>query len=88
MDTISFTHARRHLAGTMDRVCQDRTAVIITHRQQEPVVMLSLTDYQALEETAHLLRSPANARRLLASVRELETGGGRKQEFPDGPDHR
>ena len=58
----------------MERVCSDHLPVIITRKRQAPVVMISLEDYQALEETLYLLGSPANARRLLDSVAELETG--------------
>jgi len=72
MDTISYTAARANLAKAMEKVCSDHAPVIITHKSQAPVVMLSLEDYQALEETAYLLHSPANARRLLESIAELE----------------
>ncbi len=54
----------------------EHAPVIITRKNQRSVVLLSLEDYQALEETAYLLRSPKNVRRLLESVAELESGGG------------
>ena len=76
MDAISYSAARANLAKTMDRVCEDHSALIITRKGESSVVMLSLEDYQALEETAYLLRSPANARRLLQAVDELAAGGG------------
>ena len=76
MKAITYTAARANLARTMDRVCQDHEPIIITRNSDQSVVMLSLDDYSALEETAYLLRSPANARRLLESVAELEQGGG------------
>ena len=76
MDAISYTRARSHLAETMDKVCDDHAPVIITRKNQRSVVMMSLEDYQALEETTYLLRSPKNARRLLESIAELEAGGG------------
>lgn len=66
METITYTAARANLAKTMQQVCDDHEPVIITRQQESPVVMLSLEDYQSLEETAYLLRSPKNARRLLA----------------------
>ncbi len=88
MDAVSYTHARQNLAGTMAKVCRDREPVIITRRRDEAVVMLSLADYEALEETAHLLRSPANAERLLAAIRELEAGAGRERELSDDADLR
>jgi antitoxin YefM len=81
MDAITYTHARSNLAKTMEKVCDDHTPVIITRKNQRAVVMLSLEDYEALEETAYLLRSPKNARRLLESVAELESGGGAEREL-------
>ena len=81
MDAITYTHARSNLAKTMDKVCDDHTMVIITRKNQHAVVMISLEDYQALEEPAYLLRSPKNARRLLESVTQLESGGGTEREL-------
>ncbi|MDQ1351432.1 MAG: antitoxin YefM [Acidobacteriota bacterium] len=74
MDTISYSNVRENLARTMKKVCVDHTPVIITRRQEEPVVLLSLDDYQSLEETAYLLRSPKNAARLVQAVEEIEAG--------------
>ncbi len=79
MDAISYSAARAQLASTMDRVCEDHAPLIITRNGQPSVVMMSLEDYKALEETAYLLRSPANAQRLLASIAQLETGMGKEQ---------
>jgi antitoxin YefM len=86
MDAITYTHARQHLAKTMDQVCGDEDPVIITRRGGEAVVLLSLSSYEALEETAYLLRSPANARRLLESLRQLEAGQGQAHELVDEAD--
>ena len=61
MQTINYTTARAHLAETMDRVNEDRAPLLVTRQKGEPVVMMSLAEYNALEETAYLLRSPANA---------------------------
>ena len=76
MDAISYTVARANLAKTMERVCNDHDPVIITRKRESPVVMMSLEDYQAMEETTYLLRSPANALDLLESIAELEAGKG------------
>ena len=65
MDTITYSAARANLASTMDRVCNDHEALIITRNGDQSVVMLSLEDFQALQETAYLLRNPTNAKRLL-----------------------
>ena len=83
MDAITYTAARANLARTMDRVCEDHDPIIITRNSEQAVVMLSMEDYSALTETAYLLRSPANARRLLESVAELEQGGGTARELTD-----
>lgn len=76
MDTITYTTIRSNLAQTMSKVCDDHAPVIITRKTAPAVVMMSLEDFQALEETAYLLRSPKNARRLLESIGELAAGGG------------
>ncbi|MCP9886720.1 type II toxin-antitoxin system prevent-host-death family antitoxin [Cyanobium sp. ATX 6A2] len=84
MDAISYTAARANLAGTMSRVCDDHEPVVITRRGEPAVVMLSLEDFKALEETAYLLRSPANAQRLLQSIAALEAGRGKERELSSG----
>ena len=83
MDAISYTAARANLASTMDRVCADHEALIITRNGEQSVVMVSLADYKALEETAYLLRTPANARRLLAATEQLAAGGGRERKLAE-----
>jgi len=72
MDAISYTAARANLSKTMEQVCNDHAPTIITRKWKPPVVMLSLEDFQAMEETSYLLRSPANARNLLESITKLE----------------
>ncbi|WP_297809486.1 type II toxin-antitoxin system prevent-host-death family antitoxin [uncultured Methylophaga sp.] len=79
MDAISYTAARTNLAKTMQQVCDDHSPVIITRSKSESVVMLSLEDYEALQETAYLMRAPNNAKRLLESINELEKGGGKEK---------
>ncbi|MCA9970978.1 MAG: type II toxin-antitoxin system prevent-host-death family antitoxin [Anaerolineales bacterium] len=76
MEAINYTVARQTLAQRMDQVCDDHTPLIITRQNNRSVVLLSLEDYQALEETAYLLRSPKNAKRLMESILELESGRG------------
>jgi antitoxin YefM len=83
MDAITYTTARARLAETMDRVCEDHEAIIITRNGQQAVVMMSLDDYKALEETAYLLRSPKNARRLLAAIADLEEGRGKERSLTE-----
>jgi len=81
MDAISYTAVRANLSKTMERVCNDHAPIIITRKRESPVVMLSLEDYQAMEETVYLLRSPANARNLLESIATLEEGKGIEREL-------
>lgn len=83
MDAISYTSARANLARTMDRVCNDHEALIITRNGEQSVVMLSLEDFKALEETAHLLRTPANAKRLLSAVAQLNAGNGIERKLAE-----
>jgi antitoxin YefM len=77
MDAITYSTARAKLADTMDRVCDDHEPIIITRNGQQAVVMMSLDDFKALEETSYLLRSPKNAQRLLESMAALASGKGK-----------
>ncbi len=81
MDAISYSTARAKLADTMDRVCNDHEAIMITRSGQQAVVMMSLDNFNALEETSYLLRSPKNARRLLESIASLEAGNGQERNL-------
>jgi len=81
MDAISYTSARANLAATMNKVCENHEPMIITRNSEQSVVMISLDDYKALEETSYLLRSPKNAQRLLSSIAQLETGQGTVQSL-------
>ena len=81
MESISYTSARSNLAKTMDMVCEDHAPIAITRKGEGAVVMMSMEDYQALEETAYLLRSPKNLRRLLSAMNELEGGKGTVREL-------
>lgn len=76
MDAITYSTARANLASTMDKVCQEHEPLIITRNGEQSVVMLSLEDFKALEETAYLLRSPSNTKRLMSAIEQLEAGKG------------
>jgi len=80
---ITYTAARQNLAKTMENVCKDHAPVIITRKTTDSVVMMSLEDYEALEETAYLLRSPKNTRRLIESIVQLEDGKGAERDLLD-----
>ena len=81
MKAITYTAARQNLAKTMEEVCKDHAPVIVTRKKSDSVVIMSLEDYAALEETAYLLRSPKNTRRLIESVVQLEDGKGTEREL-------
>ncbi len=83
MDAIPYTRLRANLANEMDRVCEDHAPLIVTRKASSSVVMISLDDYTALEETSYLLRSPKNARRLLESLAEIERGGGTERNLAE-----
>ncbi|WP_406378223.1 type II toxin-antitoxin system Phd/YefM family antitoxin [Streptomyces sp. NBC_00197] len=81
MKTMTYSESRARYAEVLNSVTDDREEVVITRAGHEPVVIVSLEDYESLKETAYLLRSPANAGRLLASIDELENGGGIVREL-------
>ena len=81
MKAITYTAARQNLAKTMEEVCKDHAPIIVTRKKSDSVVIMSLEDYAALEETAYLLRSPNNIRRLIESVVQLEDGKGTEREL-------
>ena len=74
MDVVTYSRARQDLARLMDKVSDDRSPLIVTRRGGKAVVVLSLEEYRGMEETLYLMRSPANARRLLRSIRAAERG--------------
>ena len=73
---MAFTESRANYAATLDAVVNDREEIVVTRAGHDPVVIVSLADYESLKETAYLLRSPRNAARLLAAIENLESGGG------------
>jgi len=83
MEAISYTNARQNLAKTMEKVCQDHSPVIVTRKKNDSVVIMSFDDYKALEETAYLLRSPKNTRRLIESISQLENDKGTERDLID-----
>ena len=83
MRTMTYSESRAKYAETLSAVVDDREEVIITRAGHDPVVMVALDDYESLKETAYLLRSPENARRLLASIDRLEHGGGTVRELTE-----
>lgn len=80
MRTMTYSESRANYAATLNAVIDDREEIVITRAGHDPVVIVSLEDYEALKETAYLLRSPANARRLLDSIDRLEAGEGLERD--------
>ncbi|MEU2578009.1 type II toxin-antitoxin system Phd/YefM family antitoxin [Streptomyces anulatus] len=76
MRTMTYTESRATYAETLSAVVDDREEVVVTRAGHEPVVIVALDEYESLKETAYQIRSPENARRLLASIDRLENGGG------------
>lgn len=81
MNALTFSYARKNLAEVMRTVSDDHTPVVVTHQNAKPVVIMSLEDYQSLEETRYLLRNPTGANRLLEAVEELRAGKGEIREL-------
>jgi len=76
MTQVSFTDLRANMARHFDRVEADRTELVVTRQNHEPLVVMALSELEGLRETLHLLSTPANADRLLRSIEELNVGRG------------
>jgi antitoxin YefM len=74
MQTVSYSEARQNLATIMSKVVEDFSPIIITRAKNENCVLMSMAEYESLQETAYLLRSPANAKRLMESIAQAEQG--------------
>jgi antitoxin YefM len=83
MKTMTYSESRANYAATLDSVLDDREEVVITRAGKDPVVIVSLDDYQSLKEAAYLLRSPENVRRLLGAIENLESGAGAEHELSE-----
>lgn len=83
MEAVAYSVVRRHLVKTMEHVCDDHEPVIITRKSARSVVMMSLEDYNAIQETAYLLRSPANAANLRASIQQYGKGKAQERDLLD-----
>ena len=76
MNVMTYISVQQNFAQVMESVCNDQEPVIITDEHTHSVVMISLDDYNSMEETAYLSRSPKNAERLMQAINEIEDGGG------------
>ncbi|HEV2532040.1 type II toxin-antitoxin system prevent-host-death family antitoxin [Phenylobacterium sp.] len=81
MKVLNYSDTRARLKDVMDQVVEDRTPVVVTRKRGEAVVMVSLADWNAMEETLHLMSQPANAHRLTEAIRQLEADGGSEHDL-------
>lgn len=86
MKAISYTKARSNLAYTMEEVIENHAPIIITRQEKKPVVLISLEDYEAIEETLYLMRNPYNAKKLMESVKQFENGEFEEMELIEDED--
>jgi len=83
MKTVNYSEARQNFASVMNETIDDRAPILITRQKGTPCVLMSLDEYEALEETAYLLRSPANARHLMDSIAQLKAGRGTERTLAE-----
>jgi antitoxin YefM len=81
MAHVSYSELRTNLASYMEEVCDDRAPLVVTRQNARSVVIMSEQDYEGLMETVHLLKSPANAARLLRSIKDADRGKLKKREI-------
>ena len=83
MKVFNFSESRAALKSIMDDVCADHEPAVVTRQRGEPVVLLSLKDYNSIMETMYLQSSPANAQHLAESIAQLKSGKARVRQFID-----
>jgi antitoxin YefM len=83
MGIVSFTEFRANLAKHFDKVEDDHDELIVTRKGREPVVVMSLSDFESWKETLYLLSSPANAERLRKSIAQMDAGKGVEHDLID-----
>jgi antitoxin YefM len=83
MDVVTYSDARKNFKAIMDRVVDDCDHTVITRQRGEAVVMVSLSEWNSIQETAHLLSSPKNAARLAASIAQMNAGKGIEVDWPE-----
>ena len=81
MDVMTYTDARASFKDVMDRVIHDHVEVVVTRKNREAIVMISLDEYNAIQETLHLQKSPKNVKRLHSSIAQLTAGQGKEREI-------
>ena len=86
MRTMTFSEARNNFKEVLDRVAEDHVATLIKRRDAEDAVVMSLSDYNSLQETMYLLSTPANARHLMESIAQLRAGKGKVRKLVEAAD--
>ncbi len=81
MNILTYSEARASFKAVMDSVCSDHEPTVVTRVNGQHVVMLSLEDFNSMQETMHLLSSPKNATRLMESIQQLKAGQARSRDF-------
>ncbi len=81
MEAVNYSTFRQRLTESMDKVERDRAPLLITRRNGTSAVLMSLDEYNAYMETAHLASSSRNAKRLNRAIAELESGQGKVHEL-------
>ena len=81
MDYVNYTDFRKNLAGLLDKVNDDCAPILITRQNGKPAVLMSLDDFRSYDETAYLLASPENAKRLYESIEDMEAGNGIQRDL-------
>ena len=81
MDAITDTEFQKNFTAVMNQVCDDHAPIIMTRESEPPVVIISLEDYNAIEETLYLLQSPKNAERLTKALQELKQENYQKHDL-------
>ena len=81
MQTVTYSEARENLDAVMDKAASDRAPVMITRQRGENVVLISASEWAGMEETLHLMASPANAKRLMDGIARLDASAGEEHEL-------
>jgi antitoxin YefM len=81
MQAVTYSYARENLKAVLDKVVSDGAPLAIARRNGQGAVLVSESEWASIEETMYLLRSPANAKRLLDSIAELDAGLGVEREL-------
>ena len=86
MNVVNYSYTRQHLTEVMDKVNDDHAPLLVTRQQGKPVVIISLEEFNSLEETAYLLKSPKNAKRIMEALEQIRKGESKEHKLIDDAD--